>query len=159
MKKTIKLIASILICLSAGWIGSIFTSSSVNAWYKTINKPSFNPPNWAFAPVWTMLFILMGAALFLVWSFEKNQDKIHLKKNALFVFFLQLIFNILWSSAFFGLKSPAFGLIIILILWALILITIIQFFKISKIAAWLLTPYILWVSFAALLNFTIWTLN
>ena len=157
--KTIKFVISILICLSAGFIGSIFTGSSVDSWYKTIIRPSFGPPNWIFAPVWTTLFVLMGIAFAIIWSSELGEEKKSAKKKALTVFVIQLFVNILWSLAFFGLKSPIFGLIVILILWFLILLTIIKFSKINKIAAYLLIPYILWVSFATVLNFAIWRLN
>jgi tryptophan-rich sensory protein len=150
MKNSIKLLISLAICQLAGVIGSVFTSKSVSTWYTTISKPSFNPPNWLFAPVWISLFLLMGVSLFLVW---KKDNK------GLIIFFIQLFFNILWSIAFFGLKSPLFGFIIIIVLWILILLTIIRFFKISKLAGWLLIPYILWVSFASILNFSIWIIN
>ena len=152
MKNFIKLIVSLGICQGAGLLGSVFTTKSVSTWYLTIDKPSFNPPNWVFAPVWTFLFVLMGISLFLVWSLDKARDR---KRKALIIFFIQLIFNILWSVVFFGLKSPLVGFIVIIILWILILITIIKFFKISKLAGWLLIPYILWVSFATVLNFAI----
>lgn len=157
MKNLIKLLISIIICELAGIIGSIFTSPAVRTWYLTVNKPSFNPPNWLFAPVWTALFLLMGIAMFLVWlhpSVAPNE-----RRRALTIFFIQLFFNILWSVMFFGLKSPLLGFIVIIILWILILLTIIRFFKISKPAAWLLIPYILWVTFATILNFSILILN
>jgi tryptophan-rich sensory protein len=150
MKTLIKFLISIIICQLAGIIGSFFTSKSVATWYLTINKPAFTPPNYLFAPAWISLFLLMGISLFLVW--QKG-------KRGLPIFFIQLIFNILWSVMFFGLKSPLLGLIVILILWTLILLTIIKFFKISKPAGWLLIPYILWVSFATILNFAILILN
>jgi tryptophan-rich sensory protein len=151
MKNFIKLLISIIVCQLAGGIGSIFTSSSVKTWYLTINKPSFNPPNWLFAPVWTVLFLLMAISLFLIW--RKNY------KSGIIIFFIQLFFNILWSAMFFGLKSSLLGFIVIVVLWFLILATIIKFFKISKPAAWLLIPYILWVTFASVLNFSILILN
>jgi len=151
-----KLIISILICQLAGIIGSIFTAPSVATWYQTLNKPSFTPPNWLFAPVWTILFLLMGISLYLVWQkgFANKENK-----KALFLFILQLVFNILWSFAFFGSQSPLYGLVVIIILWIFILATVLQFLKISKLAGRLLIPYILWVSFAVLLNFSIWQLN
>jgi tryptophan-rich sensory protein len=151
MKNFIKLLISIIVCQLAGGIGSIFTSSSVKTWYLTINKPSFNPPNWLFAPVWTVLFLLMAISLFLIW--RKNY------KSGIIIFFIQLFFNMLWSAMFFGLKSSLLGFIVIVVLWFLILATIIKFFKISKPAAWLLIPYILWVTFAGVLNFSILILN
>lgn len=151
MKNLIKLIISIVICQLAGIIGSFFTIKSVSNWYLTLNKPFFSPPNWLFGPVWIFLYFLMGVALFLVWK-KRN-------KKALTFFGVQLFLNAFWSIAFFGLKSPLFGLIIIIILWILILLTIIKFFKVSKPAAWLLIPYILWVSFATVLNFSLLILN
>jgi len=151
----IKLIVSIFVCQCAGFIGSIFTTPSIPTWYATLTKPSFTPPNSIFAPVWTILFLLMGISAFLVW--RRSLDK-HVK-IALSIFMFQLIFNILWSVAFFGLRSPLAGLVIISILWIAILLTILNFYKISKVAGLLLIPYILWVSFASVLNFTIWRLN
>jgi translocator protein len=147
----VKLIASIGICLLAGAIGSIFTSKSVSTWYSTINRPSFNPPNWLFGPVWTILFILMGIALYFVWTLGDKQ--------AMIVFAVQLLLNILWSALFFGLKAPFYAFLEIIILWAAILMTIFVFYRVSPKAAYLLVPYILWVSFAAILNFSIWRLN
>jgi len=154
--KILKLIISILICQGAGAIGSLFTSPAISTWYATIQKPSFNPPNWIFAPVWILLFILMGLSLYLIWSkgFKYKGTKI-----AIFIFFVQLILNILWSILFFGLQSPLFALIEIIILWFAILLTIISFYKVSKIAAYLLLPYIIWVSFASVLNFSILIIN
>lgn len=157
MKNFIKLLISIIICQLAGGIGSIFTSKSVSTWYLTINKPSFTPPNWLFAPVWIGLFLLMGISLFLVWS--HLAVALQKRRRALTIFFIQLFFNILWSVMFFGLKSPLLGFIVIIVLWILILLTIIKFFKISKLAGWLLIPYILWVSFATILNLAILILN
>lgn len=157
MRNFVKLVLSLAVCQLAGVIGSVFTSKSVSTWYPTLSKPSFNPPNWLFAPVWTILFILMGISLFLIWS--RSLLAKEKRKKAMFIFGLQLIFNILWSVMFFGLKSPLLGFITIIILWILILLTIIKFFKISKAAGWLLIPYILWVSFAAILNFSILIIN
>ena len=156
LKKTILFIVSIAIPLLAGFIGSIATSSSVSSWYQTINKPGFNPPDSVFGPVWSTLFLLMGVSLYIIWS--KGLKKKGVKK-ALGVFGIQLFLNITWSFMFFGLKSPLYGLIEIVVLWAAILYTIILFYKISKTAAYLLIPYILWVSFAAVLNLAIFLLN
>ena len=152
----LKLIVSILLCQGAGIAGSIFNIVSIPIWYATINKPFFNPPNWVFAPVWTTLFLLMGISLYLIW--EKGFDKWEVKKG-LYLFGFQLILNIMWSALFFGLRSPALAFIEIIILWIAILLTITQFRKVSKMGAWLLVPYICWVSFAALLNLSIWLLN
>jgi len=154
--KILKLIISILICQGAGAIGSLFTSPAISTWYATIQKPSFNPPNWIFAPVWTLLFLLMGISLYLIWSKGFKDKEI---KTAIFIFFAQLILNIFWSILFFGLQSPLYAFIEIIILWVAILFTIISFYKISKTAAFLLLPYILWVSFAGYLNYSIWNLQ
>lgn len=152
----IKLITSITICLAAGVLGSVFTTPAIPTWYATLIKPSFAPPNWVFFPVWTTLFILMGISLFLVWQKGLDNGKV---KIALSIFGVQLILNVLWSAAFFGLKSPLAGLVDISILWIFILVTIQVFMKVSRTAAFLLIPYILWVSFAAVINFFIWRLN
>jgi len=154
--KVLKFITSILVCQGVGIIGSLFTSPAISTWYATLEKPSFNPPNWIFAPVWTLLFLLMGISLFLVWSKGLEDKKI---KTAVFIFAVQLVLNILWSTLFFGLQSPLYAFIEISILWLAILMTIISFSKISKPAAYLLLPYIFWVSFASVLNFSILILN
>ncbi|HOX96040.1 MAG TPA: tryptophan-rich sensory protein [Candidatus Woesebacteria bacterium] len=150
-----KLAISISVPLLAGVLGSLFTGPAVKTWYLVINRPSWNPPSWLFGPVWTTLFILMGIALYLVWS-SKMSNKV---RWALKMFSAQMVLNILWSVFFFGMGNfwLAFGEIIVL--WMFILATIISFGKISKKAAWLLVPYILWVSFASYLNFTIASLN
>lgn len=151
-----KLAIAIIVSQLAGVIGSVFTVSSIPTWYATLQKPSFNPPNWIFAPVWTLLFLLMGISLYLIWSrgFKNKETKI-----ALFIFGSQLILNILWSIIFFGLHNPFWAFIEISILWLAILLTTISFYKISKTAAYLLLPYILWVSLAAVLNFSILIIN
>jgi translocator protein len=151
-----KLVVSIVACLVAGAIGSIFTRSAVTTWYATLGKPTFSPPNWLFAPVWTLLYILMGIAAFLVWRKGLGNRQV---RSALIVFLIQLILNTLWSVVFFGLESPLFGLVVISVLWMAILVTVIQFFKISREASVLLWPYFLWVTFAAVLNSSIWLLN
>ena len=151
----LKLVASIILCQVAGFLGSLFTTPAIPTWYKTLNKPSFTPPNWIFSPVWISLFILMGISLFFVWRRQGHPQF----KKALIFFFVQLILNVLWSLAFFGLRSPLLGLIDIILLWIAILVTIKTFFKVSKTAGLLLLPYILWVSFAILLNFSLWILN
>jgi benzodiazapine receptor len=151
-----KLVLSILICQAAGIIGSFFTASSVENWYPSLIKPAFTPPGWVIGLVWVILFTLMGISLFLVWRKGMERPEV---KAALTVFAAQLIVNILWSLAFFGLKSPLAGIVVIVVLWTLILLTVIKFLPLSKAAALLLVPYILWVSFAAFLNITIWRLN
>ncbi len=151
IKTTFKLAASLIICQLAGIIGSFFTSSSVNDWYVLIKKPSFTPPGSIIGLVWIIIFFLMGFSLYLIW-----QDK---NKKAIIFFAIQLILNIFWSFFFFYLQSPLLALIEIIILWILILFTIIYSFRTSKLAGYLLIPYILWVSFATLLNFSIYYLN
>ena len=155
-KDVVTLVSSILICQCTGFIGSFFTRPSVPAWYATLDKPAFTPPNWLFSPVWLTLFLLMGISLFLIWRRGLAEKTVRV---ALGFFGLQLIFNIVWSVLFFGLKSPLAGLIDIVVLWVAIVLTIFYFFKISKIAGVLLLPYIVWVSFASVLNFFIWRLN
>ena len=151
-----KLFASIALCQSAGIVGSIFTVSTIPGWYALLNKPFFSPPNWLFGPAWITLYALMGVAFYLVWSSGADQDK---KYRAMTVFLVHLFFNAIWSIIFFGLQSIGGALIMILFLWFAILATIITFHKISRPAAWLLVPYILWVSFAIYLNYSIWILN
>jgi len=152
----IKLAISIGVCLVAGFVGSIFTNASIPTWYATLEKPSFNPPNWLFAPVWTILFILMGISAFFVWRVGLSEPNV---KMALIIFIIQLILNAFWSVAFFGLRSPIAGLIVIVALWIAILLTILSSIKVSIAAGILLIPYILWVSFASILNASIYILN
>jgi len=151
----LKLVASVILCQIAGFLGSLFTTPAIPTWYKTLNKPFFTPPNWIFSPVWISLFILMGISLFFVWRMQGHPRL----RIALLFFFVQLILNVLWSVAFFGLRSPLLGLIDIILLWIAILFTILNFLKVSKFAGVLLIPYFLWVSFAAVLNFFLWVLN
>jgi tryptophan-rich sensory protein len=155
IKDILKLVASISLCQLAGFLGSLFTTPSIPTWYETLKKPFFTPPNWIFSPVWISLYVLMGISLFMVWRRNDHPEF----KTALIFFFIQLILNILWSISFFGLRSPFLGLIDIVLLWIAILITIRFFLRVSKTAAILLLPYIVWSSFAALLNFFFWILN
>ena len=152
----VKLVLSIIICQLAGFIGSLFTRPAIPMWYAILNRPSFTPPSSLFTPVWTILFLLMGISLFLIWRRGEPARQI---KIAILFFSIQLVLNILWSFLFFGLKSPFAGLIEIVILWIAISLTIVSFYRISKTAALLLVPYILWVSFAIVLNFYFWRLN
>jgi tryptophan-rich sensory protein len=151
-----KLIVSILICQFAGVFGSLFTYPEITTWYASLNKPAFTPPNWLFGPAWTILFTLMGVSLYLVW---RKDAEAAVKRKALYVFALQLGLNALWSFLFFGLHSPLFGLAGILLMLASILATILLFYRIDRKAAYVLLPYICWVSFAALLNYSVWVLN
>lgn len=154
MPKIVKLLLSLLLPQIAGGLGAFFTLSSVQDWYLKINRPSWNPPSWLFGPVWTTLYVLMGIACFLIWKVEHP-----LRKQVLSLYFLQLFFNFLWSPAFFGAQSPLLGMVVILPLWAMILACVIQFRKINLWASALMVPYLLWVSFASVLNGTIWWLN
>ncbi|UII74634.1 tryptophan-rich sensory protein [Flagellimonas sp. HMM57] len=155
-KKAVYISISVIICLLIGFLSSFATQSSVNDWYLTLSKPSFNPPNWLFAPVWTLLYIMMGVSAGIVWS--KGFHHIWVK-TALYHFGFQLLFNALWSIVFFGLQSPFWALLVILTLLTLIILTMKWFSVVSKTAAILLAPYLLWVSFATLLNYKIWELN
>lgn len=154
-KNMVKLVASIVICEGAGGIGGVFTVSAIPAWYATLAKPSFTPPNSVFSPIWITLYLLMGIAVFLVWRHELKDAVV----PAFILFWVQLVFNVLWSVVFFGFKSPLGGVVVIVILWLLILFTIIKFFGISKLAGSLLLPYIVWVSIASYLNIGVWLLN
>lgn len=152
----LKLLASIIGCQCAGLVGSIFTIPSIPTWYASLQKPPFTPPNWLFAPAWITLYLLMGIAAFIVW--QKGLDKQGVKP-ALVIFLIQLVLNALWSVVFFGFKSPLWGVIVIVALWIAILFTILKFFRLSRTAGALLLPYILWVSFAAILTISVWVLN
>jgi benzodiazapine receptor len=144
-----RLLLSIVVCLSAGFIGSVFTFPSIPTWYASLVKPSFSPPNWIFGPVWTTLYILMGIAMYLVWQ----------KKGSLKLFLVHLGFNAGWSIVFFGLRSILGGMAVIITLWGLIVYLTRAFYRIDKRAAYLLTPYLIWVSFASVLNFSLLILN
>jgi len=151
-----KLLVSLILCQLAGIIGSLFTVPSIPTWYQALKKPFFNPPNWLFAPVWIGLYFLMGFSLFLVWRREGELPQV---KKALILFFIQLILNTTWSILFFGLRSPFLGFIELIFLWLIIFLTIQKFFKISRNGGLLFIPYFIWVSFALILNFSIWVLN
>ena len=156
IKKIILLAGSILVCEIAGVIGSIYTTPSIPGWYAGLIKSPLTPPSWVFAPVWILLYALMGIALFLViqkWNREKNV------KLACFVFCIQLISNVIWSILFFGKQDPGSAFMGIIFLWYAIIATMISFGKISKSATWLLVPYLVWVTFAGYLNFFIWVFN
>jgi len=152
----LRLIGCIAICQAAGIIGSVFTAQSVATWYTTLQKPSFSPPNWLFAPVWITLYTMMGIALYLVWRKSESTD---IPSVVFILFAVQLVLNALWSFIFFGLRSPFWGFVEITMLWLAILAVILLFWKFSRYAALLLVPYLLWVSFAAILNFSLWRLN
>jgi len=150
------LVVSIAICFLAASIGGFATSSSVSSnWFVELNKPSWNPPNWIFGPVWSVLYLMMAVAAWLVWK----QSGFAKSRLALGWFAFHLLLNILWSVLFFGLQQPGWAAIEIVVLWISIAVSIGLFYRHSKLAAALMVPYVLWVSFATFLNFTIWSLN
>lgn len=147
---------NILIALLAGVVGSFFTTPNIAIWYQSLAKPAWNPPSNWFGPVWTLLFILMGIAAYYI---KQTAAPERAQKKVLMLFYIHLIFNVLWSVLFFGLHNPGLALAEIILLWFFILFLIIKFWSLNKLAAGLLIPYLLWVSFASYLNFTIWRLN
>ena len=146
-----KLIFSIIIAQSAGFVGTFFTISSIPTWYTTLVRPVFAPPNWVFGPVWTILYTLIGISLYLIWI--KN------KKGSLKLFWFHLLLNALWSPIFFGLKNLGLAFVVILVMDVTLVFVIKNFYKINKIAAYILIPYLIWIGFATLLNFSFWQLN
>lgn len=156
MKNWMKLVLSIGLPLAAGAIAGMFTTSEINGWFQTIEKPSWQPPNWVFGPVWTALYILMGLSFYLIWTTKAPPVQ---KRMAITLWLIQLVFNFFWSYIFFKQKQIDWALAEILILWFFILLTIIYFGRINKLAAWLMVPYISWVTFASLLTFAIYELN
>lgn len=158
MQHYLRYIIVIATCLSIGYLSGIVTQESVTTWYVLLKKPFFNPPNWVFMPVWTLLYILMGVAAAMVWNNENETNYKQVRKALLF-FIIQLGLNALWSYLFFGLKNPLLALIEIILLWLLIYETFLQFKKINSLASKLFLPYLAWVSFAAILNASIWWLN
>lgn len=152
----IKLSVSVFISLMAGVIGSVYTGPAIDTWYRDLNKPIFNPPDWVFAPVWTILYLLIGVAAFLVWRRGLNHPYV---KIALALFIVQLGLNAFWSYVFFGLQNPLAAFFEIIVLWTTIAATIFYFYKVSPAAAYLLLPYIFWITFAAILNFSIFQIN
>ncbi|MBN9283909.1 MULTISPECIES: TspO/MBR family protein [Flavobacterium] len=157
MKKITRILMVVVTCLVIGYFSGIVTRASIETWYPTLVKPSFNPPNWLFPPVWSTLYIMMGIAAGLVWNridFEKEAVK-----KALIFFAIQLALNALWSYLFFGLHNILLAMVELILLWLMIYETYIQFKKINKIAGYLLLPYLAWVTFAGVLNANIWLLN
>jgi len=157
MSKSVKIAIAVAVCLAVGYGSGFATQSSITTWFPTLNKPFFNPPNWLFAPVWTILYVMMGVSVGLIWS--KMETVPILVKKALWIFTIQLILNALWSFLFFGMCNPFLALIEILLLWLMIVETIKVFKSIDSLASKLLIPYFLWVSFAMILNGGIWWLN
>ncbi len=144
-----KLAAAVLFCVIVGSLGSLVTITGPGSWYSTLAKPFFAPPNWVFAPVWITLFVLMGISLYIVWESGTGKRDV---KLAIGLFGVQFALNVIWSFLFFGLESPLLGFIDILLLWVMIAATILAFYRVKKGAAYLLIPYIAWVSLASALN-------
>lgn len=157
MKKVIVFFVPIAICLITGYITGLYTADSIEGWYyRRLQKPSFNPPDWLFAPVWTVLYIMMGISAALLIN---KKTKLSLRNISLLIFILQLGLNAWWSVLFFINRRMDWAFYEITVLWLAILCYIIISYRISKNASYLMVPYLLWVSFAAFLNFTIWKLN
>ncbi len=154
MSTPIKIAITIVFCLAVGGISGALTADAIQNWYLTLHKPSWNPPNGVFAPVWTTLYLMMGVSLGTIWS--KNHPKIN---SAIGLFMVQITLNFFWSLVFFRWQSPQWAFVEIILMWIAIFLTIRSFYQINKMAGYLLIPYILWVSFAAFLNYTIWQLN
>ena len=156
MRAALQLIASIGLCLGAGAIGALATNRTSLDWYATLQRPAFTPPSWLFGPVWTVLYVLMGVALFLVWRRGAEGASVN---AALGLFAAQLVLNALWSPAFFGLRSPGLGLLVIVPLDVLIVLTVLAFWRITPTAGMLLLPYLGWTGFATVLNAFLFTMN
>ncbi|MFH1602231.1 MAG: TspO/MBR family protein [Candidatus Shapirobacteria bacterium] len=150
-----KLVIALLLPQLAGGLGALFTTPAIPGWYAALNKPPFSPPGWLFAPVWTTLYLLMGYSFYLIWQEKPSKQR----KKAIALFLIQLALNTLWSILFFGLRSPLLGLLDIMLLLFLIIFAFVSFLKINKTAGYLLFPYLLWVSFATILNFSLFLLN
>lgn len=155
-KNLLKLIVSIALCQGAGILGTFFTVPSIENWYNLLNQPSFRPPNWLFGPVWTILYTLMGISVYWIWAKGVNKKVV---REALKIFAVHLVLNAGWSIVFFGLHNILLAVVNIVVLWILIVVVMVKFYKIDKKASVILIPYLVWVSFAAVLNYNIWLLN
>jgi len=156
MQNWLKLLISILLPQIAAGVGAYFTITGTGSWYQTIQKPGWNPPSWLFAPVWTALYITIGIAFYLIWKKEAPTGN---KRIAMILWGVQLVLNLFWTIIFFNQHQLFWATVEIGLLWFFILATIIAFARINKVAAWLLVPYIAWVSFAGILTWTIWKIN
>ena len=156
MKDLSKLIVCVVGCELVGLLGVPFTASAIPTWYAGLHKPFFAPPNWIFGPVWTLLYLLMGISLYLIWKQGLDKKKV---KTAVLFFLAQLTLNFIWSPIFFGLRAPMLGLVTIVAMVAVIAMTMKKFYPLSRLAFYLLVPYLLWVSFATVLNAAIVVLN
>ena len=156
-RELLALLGFVVLCFAAAGFGALFTTpqTAPGGWYSQIQKPSWTPPAWLFGPVWSALYLMMAVAAWWVW----RQGGWGGQRGALTLFLVQLVLNAAWSGLFFGLRSPSLGVIGIALLWIAILLTVLAFFRVSPLAGWLMVPYLLWVSYASALNFTIWRLN
>jgi translocator protein len=154
-KNIIKLCVALILPLAVGSIAGIFTAQAIPEWYASLNRPSFNPPNGIFGPVWTSLYLLMGMSLYIIW--KQSADK--KRKTAMIIFFIQLLLNFCWTFLFFYFKEIGLALIEIIVMWIAILLMFISFYKVKPVAAYMNIPYILWVSFATILNAAYYILN
>ena len=155
MRQTASLFVALVACYGAAAVGGILTSSSVSTWYQTLHKPAFNPPGWVFGPVWTVLYGMMAVAVWLVWRGAGGNEA----RVPVALFAVQLVLNVAWSALFFGLRQPGWAFLEICLLWVAIGASLVSFVRISPLAGWLMAPYLLWVSFAAILNLSVWLLN
>lgn len=154
-KKPKAFLFALIVCQSAGILGSLFTSPGIRNWYPLLNKPSFTPPNWIFGPVWISLFTLMAFSVYFVYISKRSEIKL----NALAFFATQLFLNFFWSALFFGFQNPLVAAFEIVLLWMMIIVTLYFSYKVRPLAGILLIPYLMWVSFAAILNISIVLLN
>lgn len=155
LKQGVGLLVLLGVCLAAGGLGAVATTPEIDGWYQTLSKPAWNPPAAVFGPVWTTLYVLMAVAAWLVWK----PNGLRAAAAPLSLFALQLLLNVAWSWIFFALHQPGWAFGELLLLWLAIAATTEAFLRRSRIAGWLMTPYLAWVSFAGALNFAIWRLN
>ncbi|HLN95511.1 MAG TPA: TspO/MBR family protein [Flavobacterium sp.] len=157
MNRYVKIVLFVATCLTVGFLSGLATREGVTTWYRTIEKPSFNPPNWVFAPVWSLLYVMMGVAAGRIWGrIDASGPEV---RRALVFFWIQLALNALWSVLFFALWNPLLALVELVLLWLMIYETWYKFKALDRVAGWLLVPYLAWVSFAGVLNASIWWLN
>jgi len=154
-KRILKLVASLLLPLGIGGIAGLYTTEAIPGWYASLVQPSFNPPNWVFGPVWTTLYIIMGISLYLIWKLDASKQRNH----AILVFMLQLLLNFFWSFFFFHFKIIGVALIDIVALWIMIILMLVRYYKLKPVAAYINIPYLLWVTFATVLNGAYFFLN
>lgn len=156
VRRLLPLAVAVAIPLLVGGLSGIATASSVSTWYQALQRPPWTPPSWVFGPVWMALYVLMGVASWLVWRVGWHDPRV---RTALGVYGVQLGLNFLWSIIFFGLRNPGWALVDIIALWALIVVTLVRFQRVTPAAGLLLVPYALWVTYAATLNGGVWWLN